>query len=122
MADAGLVLVCPFPIGPGNLALLEAALDARRAGQRVVLLADGPAGSDPAVTPEDNARTGTDLAATMPDGADLTGADRKALLARVRARDFTGGRAADLYADLLAAGAEVAPDALVVVRASAGGW
>jgi iron complex transport system ATP-binding protein len=122
MADAGLVLVCPFPIGPGNLALLEAALDARRAGQRVVLLADGPAGSDPAVTPEDNARTGTDLAATMPDGADLTGADREALLARVRARDFTGGRAADLYADLLAAGAEVAPDALVVVRASAGGW
>jgi iron complex transport system ATP-binding protein len=81
MAEAGAVVVCPALIGAGNVALLEAALEAARAGQRVLLL-------EPGLSPASNVR-----------------ADE--LSARVSDRDFTAGQAVAAYTALLAAGAQV---------------
>ncbi len=39
LAQAALLIVCPMPIGPGNLALLQEALDAARHGTIVLMLA-----------------------------------------------------------------------------------
>jgi iron complex transport system ATP-binding protein len=82
MLAARAVLICPAPFGPGNVALLEAAVEAARAGRRVVLLERSP------------------------DGAPAL--DREGLLARASERDFAGGRAVEAYASLLASGAEIA--------------
>ncbi|MFI5274216.1 MAG: ABC transporter ATP-binding protein, partial [Ktedonobacterales bacterium] len=51
MAAAAATVVCPVPLGPGNVALLDAALDARRMGRAVLLLEpevpdDGGDGAD----------------------------------------------------------------------------
>jgi iron complex transport system ATP-binding protein len=79
MRTAGAILVCPIPLGAGNIGLLDAALAATQSGARVVLL--------------------------EPEMSDTT--DREALLARVAARDYSG-RGPDLYRALLEAGAMVA--------------
>jgi iron complex transport system ATP-binding protein len=79
MRAAGAVLLCPIPLGAGNVALLDMALSAAQSGARVILL-----------EPE---------AGSMPD--------REALLARVATRDYSG-RGAELYRALLEAGAEIA--------------
>ncbi|HEU5440317.1 MAG TPA: ABC transporter ATP-binding protein [Ktedonobacterales bacterium] len=81
--DAATTLICPAPLGPGSIALIEAALDAQRAGRRVLLFE--PELALDAATPERHAT----------------------LLAAVTARDYSG-RGADLYAALLDAGAAVA--------------
>jgi cobalamin transport system ATP-binding protein len=81
--DAATTLICPAPLGPGNIALIEAALDAQRAGRRVLLF-------EPELA----------LDAATPEG-------RAALLAAVEARDYSG-RGADLYAALLDTGVQVA--------------
>lgn len=85
MAAADATVLCPMPLGPGNIALLDAALDAAleaaseaRDRGAVVLLLE-PDGGTPEETPEE--------------------AD-----ARVQARDFSG-RGPALYRALLAAGA-----------------
>ena len=80
---AGAVVVCPMPIGPGNLALLDAALDARRAGLSVILL-------EP-----------TRLTLSAESGASENEVSE---LAAIAARDFSGG-AAERYAALAEAGA-----------------
>ncbi len=77
MRAAGVVLVCPIPLGAGNIGLLDAALAAAQSGAQVILL-----------EPE------------MGDAA-----DQEALLARVATRDYSG-RGPDLYRALLEAGAE----------------
>jgi len=82
MRAAGAVLVCPIPLGAGNIGLLDAALAAAQSGAHVILL-------EPEVGDE---------------------ADREALLARVATRDYSG-RGPDLYRALLAAGAMVATSA-----------
>jgi iron complex transport system ATP-binding protein len=79
MRAAETILVCPIPLGVGNVGLLDAALTAAQSGARVLLL--------------------------EPEMADTS--DQEALLARVAARDYSG-RGADLYRALLEAGAEVA--------------
>ena len=79
MRAAGAVLLCPLPLGAGNVALLDLARSAAQSGARVILL-----------EPE---------AGSMPD--------REALLARVAARDYSG-RGPALYRALLEAGAEIA--------------
>ncbi|HEX8994572.1 MAG TPA: ABC transporter ATP-binding protein [Ktedonobacterales bacterium] len=79
MIEAGAVVVCPAPLGPGNVALLDEALAARQAGARVALLEPG-------------------LGASEAAEQDVDG------LALVMARDFSGrGRA--VYAALLEGGA-----------------
>jgi iron complex transport system ATP-binding protein len=77
MESAGAVLICPIPLGSGNVALLDAAREVAQSGARVILL-----------EPE------------------LADADREALLARIAARDYSG-RGPDLYRALLEAGAKV---------------
>jgi iron complex transport system ATP-binding protein len=41
IGDAGILVICPTPLGSGNVALLDAALDARQRGTRVILLEPG---------------------------------------------------------------------------------
>jgi cobalamin transport system ATP-binding protein len=98
---AGAVVVCPMPIGPGNLALLDAALDARRAGLSVMLL-------EPAR-----------LALSAPSGASENEMGELAALAAIAARDFSGG-AAERYTALAEAGAVWADSPAEVVALLAG--
>jgi iron complex transport system ATP-binding protein len=79
MRAASAVLICPTPVGAGNIRLLDEALAAAQSGARAILL--------------------------EPELADT--ADREALLARVTSRDYSG-RGAELYGSLLTAGAVVA--------------
>ena len=80
IAAAHLVIAAPVPLGPGNVALLDLALDVERAGRPVLLL-----------EPE------------LPDDGEDNIAERLAPL--VRARDYSG-RGEALYRALLAAGAQ----------------
>ena len=43
IAEAGMLVICPAPLGPGNVPLLDAALAARQRGTRVILLEPGAA-------------------------------------------------------------------------------
>jgi iron complex transport system ATP-binding protein len=84
--SAGAVIVCPMPLGPGNVALIEGVIEAaRRGGARVVLLEPG-----------------------LALGGETTGQGmRDRLRAAVAGRDFTG-RGVALYEELLVAAAEIA--------------
>jgi iron complex transport system ATP-binding protein len=86
-----LLIICPVPIGPGNLCLLEEATQAAHHGLPVILLSPAQQGSD------DVASTGS--AIDTDDG----------LLERsgMAARDYTGGRGLKLAGELLQAGAQV---------------
>lgn len=85
MIEAGAVVICPAPLGLGNIALLDEALAAQRAGARVTLLEPG-------------------LGAPPGDEKDEKDKKDEAGLALVEARDFSGrGRAA--YTALLAGAA-----------------
>ncbi len=79
MLDARAIVLCPTPLGPGNIVLIEEILAARRAGRKVILL-----------EPTANAAR-----------------DSNALLENVGARDFTT-RGIELYRELLASGCLVA--------------
>ena len=79
MLEARAVILCPMPLGPGNVALIEAALAARVAGRVAVML---------------------EPVASGPDAIE-------AVIASVAARDFSG-RGPELYHELLAAGCLVA--------------
>lgn len=84
----GMLIVCPMPVGPGNLALLDLALTCQSEGMAVILLEPAtllPVTSDESSGTDDGERT-------------------RAGLAAVAARDFTGAAVAR-YEALLAAGA-----------------
>ncbi|HEX6819144.1 MAG TPA: ATP-binding cassette domain-containing protein, partial [Ktedonobacterales bacterium] len=87
MGQARAVVVCPAPLGPGNVSLLDAALQALRAGAEVILLEPG------------------DLAESSP-AVDLE---------TVRERDFSG-RGVELYSELMKDGARQARSPLEVVQ------
>jgi len=95
MIEAGVVVVCPAPLGPGNIALLDAALAAQQAGARVILLEPGMGvPPDNGVLHITNDETGLTLAA---------------------ARDFSGrGRAA--YQALATGGAVWATSPTAALR------
>jgi iron complex transport system ATP-binding protein len=78
MRDAQAIIVCPTPLGQGNVALLEAVLAACEAGHTVVLLEPG-----------------------------ATSASWDDVLGQVTGRDFTG-RGAVLYRALWESGAQLA--------------
>jgi iron complex transport system ATP-binding protein len=78
MRAAGTVFICPLPLGAGNVALLDAALEVVQFGARVILL-----------EPEVGAA-----------------ADQESLLAQVAMRDYSG-RGPDRYRALLKSGAAV---------------
>ena len=87
MMDARAIILCPTPLGPGNIVLIEEALAARRAGRKVILL-------EPTAT---SAR------------------DSDAFLVSVGARDFTT-RGAELYRELLASDCLVAASVTDALR------
>ena len=82
MQHAGRVILCPIPIGPGNVALLEAAHAALLAGAQVWLFEPG-----------------------LPVAAATASPDAVAGL--VAARDYADGAGAAAYAALLVAGAQI---------------
>lgn len=83
MMEAGTVVICPAPLGHGNVAVLEAALEVLQAGVSVRLL-------EPGLGIHGDATNGTERADVVMEA--------------VRARDFSG-RGAELYRKVLAAGA-----------------
>jgi iron complex transport system ATP-binding protein len=86
LAEAALLIVCPMPIGPGNLALLQMADAAARRGLTVLLLSPPSAPGDA-----------------------QAGASAETLyLAAGATRDYTGGQGLLLLERLLQAGARVA--------------
>ncbi|HEY7341155.1 MAG TPA: ABC transporter ATP-binding protein [Ktedonobacterales bacterium] len=87
MIEARAIILCPTPLGPGNIVLIEETLAARRAGRKVILL----------------------------EPTALSTSDRDALLATVRARDFTT-RGAELYRELLASDCLVATSVADALR------
>jgi iron complex transport system ATP-binding protein len=87
MLAAQAVVLCPTPLGPGNITLVEAALAARREGRMVALL-------EPSVNSQDDA-----------DG----------VLASVGARDFSG-RGVELYRQLLANGCPITTTPATALR------
>jgi len=87
MAEARSVVVCPAPLGPGNVELLDAALHALRAGTDVILLEPGEPARD--ASPLD--------------------------IETIRERDFSG-RGVAVYGELVAGGARRASSPLEVVR------
>ncbi len=102
LARVNILIICPVPVGPGNLVLLQEALLAARRGLPVVLLApavDGQSTCDPGVPIE------TDDGAIQRSG--------------MAARDYTGGEAMQLTMQLWRTGAKVAAslsEALDILR------
>jgi iron complex transport system ATP-binding protein len=91
LAQVEALIICPTPIGPGNLALLEEALQAAKRGLPVILLA--PAGSEQSVC-------APDMAIEAEDG----------VIQRIgiAGRDYANGEAVQLAVQLCQAGAQVA--------------
>ena len=87
MQSARAVILCPTPLGPGNIGLIAAALAVRQAGRTVALLE--PAASGPE--------------------------DVEGVLASVAARDFSG-RGQESYRRLLAAGCSIATTPAAALR------
>jgi iron complex transport system ATP-binding protein len=87
MAAVPTVVVCPMPLGRGNVGLLESALDARRAGTQVILLEPGIERAGDALLDREAARIDDDPFST------------------IRERDFSG-RGLDLYRALAQSGAQ----------------
>jgi iron complex transport system ATP-binding protein len=86
LSRVGLLILCPTPIGPGNLALLQEALSAAQRGLPVILL---------------NSDTHADKD-TSEHAKEL---DSAALHAQLATRDYTGGEGLKLLEELLQAGA-----------------
>jgi iron complex transport system ATP-binding protein len=82
MSDARTIILCPTPLGPGNIALIEAALAARKEGHEVVIL-------EPTAT---------------------VSADAASVLALVGACDYSG-QGESLYRQLLSLGCPIVSSA-----------
>ena len=87
-------VLCPAPIGPGNLILLRLALEAARQGRRTILL-----------EPASDTIEHTDA---LPDQTALPG--------QIARRDYTNGEATALYAELFRSGARVADDVAGAIK------
>jgi len=92
-------ILCPVPIGPGNLILLRLALEAAQTGLPTILLEPASA----TITESDAA------------------SDPVPILCQITARDYTGGEGAAIYNALLKSGAQCAreiPEAITLLSAS----
>ncbi len=92
LARVKLLIICPVPIGPGNLVLLQEAVAAAQRGLPVVLLSPGQPGE--AIETDDGATQQSAMAA----------------------RDYTGGSGVQLMGKLLQAGALVVESVGAVVE------
>ena len=89
LAKVALLILCPMPIGPGNLALLQEAVTAARSGTMVLMLAP----PIPGTTGELEEQNANDNAALQQTG--------------IAKRDYTNGEGVRLVRELLQAGARV---------------
>jgi iron complex transport system ATP-binding protein len=91
LAQVEVLVICPVPIGSGNLALLQEALQAAKRGLPIILFA-------PATTEQSICAANTAIE-TEQDVIQRTG---------ITARDYTNGEAVQLTVQLWQAGAKVA--------------
>jgi iron complex transport system ATP-binding protein len=91
LEQVAVLIVCPVPVGPGNLALLQEALEAARRGVQVVLLAN--AAGEAAASDETSS-------GDRPD-------ERLLHLSGIEGRDYTQGAGVELVRRLLQAGARL---------------
>ncbi|HET9999961.1 MAG TPA: ABC transporter ATP-binding protein [Ktedonobacteraceae bacterium] len=91
LAQVALLILCPVPVGPGNLSLLHEAVEAAQRGVTVLLLVPTAANAS------DNDTSGDTLT------------DEDALLQQtaIRERDYTGGAGVNAMRELLQHGARV---------------
>src|SRR5207247_2845942 len=92
LAKVTLLMLCPMPVGPGNLALLQEALTAAKHGVKVLMLAPPVAATS--INGDEQATTGATKAGD--DVLQQTG---------MANRDYTNGEGVRLVRDLLQAGA-----------------
>jgi iron complex transport system ATP-binding protein len=93
LAKVTLLILCPMPVGPGNLALLQEAHNAAQQGMQVLILAPPEATS----IPNDEEQSTSSTFASN-DVLQQTG---------ITNRDYTGGEGMRLVLDLLQEGAMV---------------
>ncbi len=86
-------ILCPAPIGPGNLALLRLALEAAQDGLLTILLEPASA----TIAGDNNVSA---VASASPETAPI--------LTQIANRDYTNGASLALYKALLTAGAQIA--------------
>ena len=101
LTQAALLIICPAPIGPGNLALLKEAVAMAQRGLPVLLLTPPISDSAPALNEPEPIEGGIVLRAKMAE------------------RDYTGGEGLKLLEDLLQAGAVVVgsvKEAIEIIR------
>ncbi len=92
-----LLLICPVPIGPGNLSLLQEALEATHRGMKVLLLAPTVLDSKPETQ-----------VVTVDEALQQTG---------IAKRDYTNGEGVRLVREMLQAGATVVESVAEAVEA-----
>jgi len=92
-----LLLICPMPIGPGNLSLLQEALEATHRGMKVLLLAPTVLDSKPETQ-----------VVTVDEALQQTG---------IAKRDYTNGEGVRLVREMLQAGATVVESVAEAVEA-----
>ena len=101
LTQAALLIICPVPIGPGNLALLKEAVAMAQRGLPVLLLTPPISDSTPALNEPEPIEDGMLLRTKMAE------------------RDYTGGEGLKLLEDLLQAGAVVVgsvKEAIEIIR------
>ena len=89
LAQASILILCPMPIGPGNLSLLREAASAAKRGLPILLFAPGAPGSQ--MVPEEP----------------LTDEDKLLQRTGIAIRDYTNGEGLKLVHEMLQAGAMV---------------
>jgi iron complex transport system ATP-binding protein len=101
LSHTKLLIVCPMPVGPGNLALLQEACTAAHRGIEVLLVASALA------TTHDEKQSILDIAFTS---------DELLLKTGIANRDYTNGEGTKLIRDLLQTGATVVQSVAEVVE------
>ena len=94
LSNVKLLIVCPMPVGPGNLALLQEAYTAAHQGIEVLILAPALATNSTNVEEQ-----------SIPDNTYTS--DELLLKTGIANRDYTNGEGTKLVYDILQAGATV---------------
>jgi iron complex transport system ATP-binding protein len=105
LSNTKLLIVCPMPVGPGNLALLREAYAAIHYGVEVILL-----------TPTLATSSTTNEEQTISDNTCTS--DELLLKSGIAKRDYTNGEGTKLVRDLLQAGATVVQSVAEAVEAA----
>ena len=105
LSNVKLLIVCPMPVGPGNLALLQEAYSAACQGIKVLILA--PALATTSTNGEEQ---------SIPDNTYTS--DELLLKTGIANRDYTNGEGTKLVYDILQAGATVVQSVAEAIEAA----